>query len=196
MATGPMEMTPMEPMMELGSATIFVAPQAAIYAPEAPIPRTKGDDGLPGGKAGHSAVEVFRGRGRASGGVDFEDYSPDALVLLEAVYEVDVLTDFRAALYGSEKLDDGDAGLNGEGDAPNGGAGVGGHGARGVGKVLAGEAGEASGGFITDSCADQANGEKVGIFGDSHWSSREMLIIRVKGCSRGESGGGRRRYEP
>ena len=67
---------------------------------------------------------------------------------------------------------------------------VGGHGARGVGKVLAGEAGEASGGFIADSCADQANGEKVGIFGNSHWSSRGMLIIRVKCCSRWESGRG------
>ena len=30
LATGPMEMTPMEPMMELGRATIFVAPQAAM----------------------------------------------------------------------------------------------------------------------------------------------------------------------
>ena len=103
---------------------------------------------------------------------------------------MDVLTDFRAALYCPKEFDDGDARLNGEGDAPNGGAGVGGDGGVGVGKVLAGDAGEASGGFITDSCADQANREKVGIFGDSHWSSREMLIIRVKGCSRGESGGG------
>ena len=71
MATGPMEMTPMEPMMELGRATIFVAPQAAIYAPEAPIPRTKAMTGFLAARARDRAVEELGGGGGAAGGVDF-----------------------------------------------------------------------------------------------------------------------------
>ena len=45
-ATGLSEMTPMEPTIALGSATILVAAEPAMYAPEMPEPRMKATTGF------------------------------------------------------------------------------------------------------------------------------------------------------
>ena len=43
---GRIEMTPIEPTMAIGTAMIFVAPAATMYAPEAPVPRTNAITGF------------------------------------------------------------------------------------------------------------------------------------------------------